>query len=323
MNLLLRYRVESALQLMIFSAAGFSMVGALPAELLLFYAFFSFLFAVFGFGWPFAVPCGKVLGGGWLSGALMTVLCFSLAFSTHFLSRFFMNNIVTHAAIFILWLVFVWGLAFSSWPLFHTTPKQSIIVSGLTTISLAHALAFLTSSIITASSLTQLSITHIALVSVLSPYFVLQGYPFVSFWRQPRIGAAITFSSLALALTVNGLLPAEYMEAFFSSLALWSILHSWAFVYPLSLKHRQPIRGVLGLPVVIVSAFLWTLLSSFFNTQSSVNLLVILPALVTHNIFWLRKPFLPPLLVGMPPPGHTDAEKLFEWPLQLRPPLKS
>jgi hypothetical protein len=48
------------------------------------------------------------------------------------------------------------------------------------------------------------------------------------------------------------------------------------------------------------------------------NLYLLLPAFIIHNMFWFRMPFSPPLLLGMPPQQQKSLEKLFDWFLQVR-----
>lgn len=316
-----RYRLESLIQLAAITSAGVYLVNYVSADLLSFYAFFSLLFALFGCGWPFAVPCGRVVGKGILSGVLMTASCFVLAFSVEALSRVVLADKVSYAAVLFLWIAFLWGLALSSWPLFHRLPSKSTVLAGLIIVALGYGVAYLTSTAISLQTLYNLSVTHVALMTLFSPQFVLQGYPFVNLWRQPRIGIAIASVTFPFASLFNGIFQAENLAAFFSSVVLWSILYSWSFIYLIGLRWRQPTRGILTLPLVLSISFLWTFFLGVFvslEMVSTVNLLFILPAVITHNIFWLRKPFLHPLLVGMPPPAQTEVEKLFDWRLQLR-----
>ncbi|MEM4189859.1 MAG: hypothetical protein QW544_05040, partial [Candidatus Caldarchaeum sp.] len=169
-------------------------------------------------------------------------------------------------------------------------------------------------------------LTHMALSFMFSPSLVFQGHPFHRLWRQPSIGFAAIFSTLPVALAVFYLLghlssqSRQTMVAFFSSMILWQVLHSWAFCYLFSLKRTQPLRGLITSASTILTAAAWTYAWTNLTTPlnvAMVNLLIILPSLIIHNIFWLRKPFSAPLLFGSPAQGQTSLEKLNEWFLQV------
>jgi len=317
------YITETLLQLTVFTlmAIMLQQLYTIPEPLLIINVGWLFILTLMGGGWPFTIPLGKVFKETWKSGLFMTLILLLTSLTTFLFLDLLPNVDVRFFGPFFVWLSAVWGFALESWPLRHYTPKIGLVVGSSVMLVLGFVLAVVFQNLLDYELLVDYIFWDLFLLLVFSPMFVFQGYPFYRFFRQPRVGLSLTIFSLVASLIItNYLSRIHFLRVFISSAILLAVLYSWGLAYPLVLKYRQPIRGVITLVASLVLAFFWS--SAFlllFDAQKiiTINLFIVLPTLVIHNTFWMRKPFQPPLLLGMPHQNQMKIDKLREWILQI------
>jgi hypothetical protein len=80
-------------------------------------------------------------------------------------------------------------------------------------------------------------------------------------------------------------------------------------------KYRQPKRGVLAFAIMLLIIAVWTAVIWMPLQYPApklpadlmviyLNLVVVTPALIAHNAFWLRAPLTLPAPPGTPPPDQ-------------------
>jgi hypothetical protein len=254
-------------------------------------------------GWPWAPPMGDWGRSRITMGSASTALW--LATSLPYIAVHYMGGFNPFSSLVPLYTALAWGLGLEAWPLRHLEPWKALTLglgSTLATAAVANILhpphyAY------------GVMLWSMAMLTVASPYFVLQGYPLRRLRRQPRIGAVLIPTTLILSV------PLAYLpqgDSLASSIILWSIVYSWSFAY-FGIGSRQPVRGVYSLAVVTAASCLWTItLGTAGVDVQLLNLGLILPITVAHNALWLRAPLTKPLLPGMPPPGQVNMEILWE-----------
>jgi len=319
---MMRFEIESLIQLSLFTFLGYLLVvnNYIPAGFYPSLTTWLLLLSVVGGGWPFSIPYGRPFKRLWASGVVMTLKLLLLSgISYALLSAIGMQDLAT----IWFWVCANWAFIFDCWPMRHETPRDALIIGSGATFIGALALDQLFSIVAPRNLLSLFLQAQLATAVVFSPFFVFQSYPFHRLWRQPRIGLAILLISIAagLGITAVSATVETHIVLVTSGLLLWSILYSWSFAYPLSRRYGQPKRGLVTLPLIVAIALAWSYTLSLFLSPPNlvlINLYVILPAFVVHNIFWLRMPFSPPLLFGMLLQQQKSLEKLFDWFSQVR-----
>lgn len=319
--------MESLLQLTVFAMLGIVFNNVLTnfRDFLALVAAWLILFTTTGRGWPYSPPCGNFTNNTLKAGAAMTILTLAAAATTYWVSHAATIFNPSFFAVIFLWILIVWGIVMSGWPLYHAEPKKGLIIAVVTSIIISVSATIPLQNILNIDNLHVLTVSNLGLTLIFSTPFVLQGCPFTSLWRQPKIGLAIIATTsiptlLIMYLTSSQQFFSETALRFFSSVILWSVVLSWSMAYPLTLRFRQPKRGIATIVAVLFVSGVWsTNLSGVVSADGMMvlNLLWLLPTIIMHNIYWLRKPLSPPLLIGMPPQGHTDLNKLGEWVEQV------
>ncbi len=317
-----RFSSESLIQLGVFTVLGYTILANLPVERNFFVVFtvWLLLLSLVGGGWPFSVPYGRPFKRLWVSGTAMTLILFTTSVVSYALLS--SVGLVSLAEVWF-WVIANWSLLFESWPMRHHTPRTALLVGTVFTLAVALGMHLFFTLFPPTGFLMLLMHTQLAVAALFSPFFIFQGYPFYRLWRQPRIGLGIFVVSMAVGLGIvtSPWLSAPHIQLLFSGIFLWSVLYSWAFGYPLTLKYGQPVRGFLTVPLAMSIAIAWSYsLTVFLPVERVVelNLYVVLPAFIIHNTFWFRMPFSPPLLLGMPPQQHKKLDTLFEWMSQIK-----
>jgi hypothetical protein len=96
---------------------------------------------------------------------------------------------------------------------------------------------------------------------------------------------------------------------------MWSLVYSWMFSFVGVSKYRQPKRGVLAFAIMLLIIAVWTAVIWMPLQYPApklpadlmviyLNLVVVTPALIAHNAFWLRAPLTLPAPPGTPPPDQ-------------------
>jgi hypothetical protein len=318
----MRFELESLTQLFLIAFFGYILISRLsiPSSFYVVLSIWLFLLTVIGGGWPFSIPYGRPFRKLWLSGVFMTLLLLMVSgISYIFIGILGLQHLLTTW----FWLCANWALIFEAWPMRHYKPRTALLTGLASTSIAAYAVGLLFDQVSVRHYLPIFMQAQLAVAVIFSPFFVFQGYPFYRLSRQPRIGLAIMAASTAAGLGITVVFKDihTYISSITSAVLLWSILYSWAFAYPFSRKYGQPRRGLVTLPIIILISFVWSNLFSMFLSVPEVvwlNLYLLLPAFIIHNMFWFRMPFSPPLLLGMPPQQQKSLEKLFDWFLQVR-----
>jgi len=252
-------------------------------------------------GWPWAPPMGPMGRPRGIMGAASTLLWLGL--SAIYIIVHHLVGLNDFSSIASLYLALAWGLGFEAWPMRHLEPRWALVTGTSSTL----AVLVSTSIIHPSRYLYSLLLWGMAILTLASPYFVLQGYPFRRLMRQPRVGAVLVPVTLAIAAPLS---LVDY-ESLASSIMFWSVTYSWSFAY-LGIGSTQPRRGLYSLAVVIALSLGWSLgLGSLGLDVVTLNLGLALPLVVAHNSLWLRAPLTEPLLPGMPPHGQRNVEILW------------
>jgi len=321
-----RYRVEALIQLGVYTILGIAAARYVYSLDGLFFLIASwvFIFVTLAGGWPYSPPLGSLNGSLYRRGLFMTSLTLAASLATYTASTYLLGGRnLQYMVVLLLWIVAVWGVVFDSWPLRHLPPSRAFILGSLTSISLSLVLGVIAANLVGYELLLRFMLVHLALSFMFSRFFVFQGYPFYrKLFRQPRAGVSIMLLCMAAAAFLSLLITPDRFPAaaFFSSMLLWSVVYSWGLGFPGTVGYKQPLRGLLSALVIVVISAAWfsTLLQLLQEALIAVlNLLIILPLMVIHNLFWFRRPFSPPLLMGMPFHNRDGAGKLMDWALQV------
>jgi len=278
-------------------------------------------------GWPLSPPLGNVrkYSSRIRKGLLMTLIWAAASMGSYLTILLVLNELITTYAPALLWASALWGVVLDSWPLRHYRPVTAFIIGA----TVLHIFALLVSLFIKIDEgyLVSVLTHHLAWSFLLSPPFATQAYHFRKLSRQPRIGIAILASASLLTLFSWGaavqmfkIMEDWISNTFFSSMILWAFVYSYSFSFAGISRFTQPTRGYIALAIITVLAAVWSFVQGvIFGWRIPVflNLSYILVAVVIHDVFWLRAPLSPPLIIGMPPPYHRDIGSLKRWYEQL------